>query len=93
MTTVRLNGKLLCRNAEEARIVARYLPEHIRLSREEPGCLHFDVAPLPDAPLVWTVSESFVDAAAFEAHQTRTRESRWYRATSAITREFVVNGL
>ena len=32
-------GTLTCSSPEEAAIVRTYLPEHIRLSRAEPGCL------------------------------------------------------
>jgi quinol monooxygenase YgiN len=34
------------------------------------------------------VDETFLDRAAFEAHQARTRASAWYAATAAIPREF-----
>lgn len=46
------------------------LPTHIALTREEAGCLSFEVTQTDDS-LVWAVAERFVDAAAFEAHQTR----------------------
>lgn len=85
--TVTLTGWLRCKDAAEAGIVARHLPEHIRLTRAEPGCLAFAVEPTAD-PLVWRVDESFADAAAFEAHQARTRGSDWFRATGGIQREF-----
>lgn len=86
---VRLSGTLSC-EAEDARVVRDALPEHIRLSRAEPGCLHFDVT--ETAPGVFSVSEEFTDQAAFEAHQTRTRASAWWAATSHIPRDFKVSG-
>jgi len=83
----RLTGRLICANADEARIVADYLPEHVRLSRAEPGCLRFDATPTDD-PLIWQVDEEFVNEAAFEAHQTRNRASLWWERSQAIRRDF-----
>ena len=85
--TVRLSGTLICEPAD-AQVVRDALPEHIRLSRAEPGCLRFDVT--ETAPCVFTVSEEFSDRAAFEAHQIRTRASAWWDATSHIPRDFQV---
>lgn len=84
---IHLSGKLICTNEQEVAIVRAFLPEHIRLSRAEPGCLGFAVLPTAD-PLVWQVDESFVDAPAFEAHQSRTKASAWFAATSGIQRAF-----
>jgi quinol monooxygenase YgiN len=89
---VRLTGRLICASDVEAEVVRRYLPEHIRLSRAEPGCLSFNVEATDD-PLVWSVDESFVDREAFMAHQSRTQTSAWSSATTAIGREYQVFGL
>jgi quinol monooxygenase YgiN len=89
---VRLTGRLICASPAEADIVKRHLPEHIRLTRAEPGCLAFDVQPTTN-PLIWQVEEAFRDARAFEAHQHRARASAWGRATASITRDFAISGL
>ncbi|WP_322890733.1 MULTISPECIES: putative quinol monooxygenase [unclassified Yoonia] len=89
---IRLSGQLICADAQQAAIVVAHLPEHIRLSRAEAGCLHFDVTPTDD-PLVWQVDETFTDQAAFDLHQQRTRASEWWTATAAIRREFRVLGV
>ena len=65
---------------------SRRLPEHVRLTRAEPGCLSFEVTPTDD-PLAWRVEERFTDRAAFDAHQRRTRASAWGAATAAIRRD------
>ena len=65
------------------------LPEHIRLTRAEAGCLSFDVTPTAD-PLIWHVEERFTDRAAFDAHQARTSESDWATQTAGIAREYTV---
>ncbi len=80
-----LTGTLTC-SGEDAKAVKEALPGHIRLSRAEPGCLRFEVT--ETAPGVFTVSDEFVDRAAFEAHQARTRASAWWAATSHIPRAF-----
>lgn len=87
--SVELTGRLLCADPGEAAAVRRHLPEHVALTLAETGCLRFAVEATED-PLVWTVSELFVDRAAFEAHQARVRSSRWFEATSGIARDYVV---
>ncbi len=84
---ITVTGTLTCATAEEAGIVRALLPDHIRLSRREPGCLSFDVTATDD-PLVWRLHETFTDRAALEAHQARTRASAWFRATAHLARDF-----
>ena len=88
---IHVTGTLTCAAAEEADLVRQHLPEHIRLSRAEPGCLSFEVTQTAD-PLIWTVEESFTDRAAFDAHQTRTKASPWFAATAHIAREYQITG-
>ncbi len=85
--SIRLSGRLTCASAAEAAIVRDHLPEHVRLTRAEPGCLSFEVLPASE-PLVWTVEELFRDRAAFEAHQARAQASGWGRATAGIARDY-----
>ena len=89
---VTLEGFLKCQTIEQSRIVSKALPEHIRLTLAEPGCLRFEVTETED-PLVWRVSEAFTDAAAFEAHQTRAASSDWARLTKDIARDYQITGL
>lgn len=91
-TEIHLTGKLICTSDQDAEIVRRHLPEHIRLTRQEAGCRSFDVSATDD-PLVWRVAECFADQAAFEFHQLRTGASDWWQATAHIKREFEVTGL
>jgi quinol monooxygenase YgiN len=88
---ITVTGTIACTNAIEAEIVRSHLPEHIRLSRDEPGCISFSVLPTSD-PLVWRLDESFTDMAAYEAHRSRTRASAWYKATAHLQRDFKVSG-
>lgn len=89
---IRLRGQLICMNGAEAQAVRSHLPDHLRLTRAEPGCLTFDVTPTDD-PLVFEVLESFRDRPAFDAHQARTRDSAWFAATRTILRDFRIEEL
>ena len=89
---IRLKGHLICLTEDEAQTVRTHLPDHMRLSRLEPGCLSFDVTQTDD-PLIWDVRESFRTREDFDAHQTRTRASEWFNATRHILRDFRVEEL
>lgn len=89
---VRLSGQLICRDVGEVAIVAQHLPEHVELTRAEPGCVMFEVRQTEN-PLVWQVDELFDDADAFAAHQDRVAASEWGRATAGIERRYTVDGL
>jgi quinol monooxygenase YgiN len=86
---IRLTGTLTCATQEDAALVTRLLPEHMRLTRAEPGCLSFTVLPQADG-LTWAVDETFADRAAFQAHQSRTMASDWGRATAHIPRSYQI---
>ncbi|MBW9058865.1 antibiotic biosynthesis monooxygenase [Rhizobium pusense] len=89
---VRLRGFLRCLSKDDVQLVRRHLPEHLRLTREEPGCISFEVSETDD-PLIWRVEELFADRAAFDFHQQRTRASEWFMATSAIPRDYEITTL
>lgn len=88
MTRVTLTGFLICRSLEEADRVSALLPEHVRLTRAEPGCLGFEVFRSHADPVRFAVSEAFRDRAAFEAHQARAAGTIWARATKGIPRDY-----
>ncbi|WP_166984212.1 putative quinol monooxygenase [Paramicrobacterium fandaimingii] len=90
MSCVELRGRLVCANRAEAATIERHLTRHIELTREEPGCLLFEVRPTGD-PLVWSVAEKFAGQESFAAHQTRLADSEWGRATAGIKREYTVS--
>lgn len=89
MGVIRLTGQLICAGEGQAALVARFLPEHIRLTRAEAGCVAFEVRQSAN-PLVWEVGEVFTDRAAFETHQRRAAASQWGQSTKGIERRYVV---
>lgn len=88
---ITVTGQLIAADEDEASLVRQYLPDHIRLSRAEPGCLTFNVVATDD-PLIWQLDETFTDQAAFAAHQTRTKASIWFEKTALQKRDFQVSG-
>ena len=85
---VRLTGAIRCA-PEEVEGLRAALPDHVSLSRAEPGCLAFDIRATAD-PCVYEVSEGLRDEAAFEAHQARARTSAWWRITGHMPRAFEI---
>ena len=76
--------------ADRLEAVAAALPDHIRLTRAEPGCLSFQVTPDSSHPGRFQVDELFTDRAAFDAHQARAGATHWARITAGIPRHYVV---
>lgn len=87
---IKLTGRLVCKDADEAALVRQYLPEHKKLTKEENGCVSFEVTETAD-PLIWKVEELFSNQTTFDAHQTRTRASVWGSETRAIAREYDIS--
>lgn len=92
MNHIHLTGQLLCRSGEEVAAVSALLPEHIRLTRAEAGCISFAVTPT-DNPHIWDVREEFSDAGSFQLHQERARSSAWGLGTAGIKRVYAIRGL
>ncbi|OJH43379.1 GNAT family N-acetyltransferase [Paracoccus sp. SM22M-07] len=84
---VELHGSLTCTDMGQMMTALSLLPDHVELSRAEPGCLRFDITQAED-PMVWTLSEVFADADAFAAHQARTADSVWGRDSGDMARDF-----
>ncbi|GAA3877240.1 putative quinol monooxygenase [Celeribacter arenosi] len=89
---VSLTGQFKCPPAEVP-FIRKALERHIVLTRQEPGCLHFDVSEDAETVGLFHVTELFVDGAAFEHHGTRTRESQWWKASGHLPRAFTVKQL
>lgn len=90
MPKVHVTGFLLCRSLEESDRAAAALPEHIRLSRAEPGCELFEVVRSAADPCRFALRETFRTPEDFDAHQARTRASDWWKQTQHIPRDFKI---
>lgn len=82
-----ISGQLVCKDAAQMLLALDLLPQHVTLTRAEPGNLRFDLAQQDD-PMIWRLDEVFADAEAFAAHQTRTKASPWGIASQDLGREF-----
>ena len=71
--------------------VAEALPDHIELTRAEPGCISFDVVLSGDIEGRYLVAEIFTDQAEFDAHQTRMKSSHWFAVTQSIPRDYTIH--
>jgi quinol monooxygenase YgiN len=78
---------------EDLSAVREELPNHIKLTLQEEGCLVFEV--LPDEQIVsrFNVYEEFSDRHSFELHQQRVNDSRWGMVTRNVERHYQVDGL
>lgn len=74
-------------------LVLKELPNHIKLTREEKGCLVFSVSQRSSEPNVFNVFEEFTDRRAFDEHQKRVRHSVWGEATANVERHYKVRGI
>ena len=59
----------------ERRVSQQHLAQHIQNTRQEAGCLAFEVNQSAEDDCVFTVFECFKDQAAFESHQARVKVS------------------
>jgi len=91
MPKVTLQGHITVPEKDLSAVTAA-LPIHIDLTRNEKGCLCFEITQTSDDPCVFQVYEEFVDRAAFELHQQRIRTSEWGRVTVNVERDFSVTG-
>lgn len=67
------------------------LAEHIRLTRQEVGCLRFEVTPDATDQNRFDVYEEFVDRRAFEQHQARVRNSDWGEVSANASRHYQID--
>jgi autoinducer 2-degrading protein len=60
--------------------------ENAAASRQEPGCLRFEVSQDSTRAHVFALSESYVDLAAMEAHYTTPHVAKWREKSPAFVR-------
>ncbi len=64
---------------------------HIELTRQEPGCIIFEVDEDLSHPGRFTVYEAFVDQEAFDLHQERSKASEWGTISENFERHFTMS--
>jgi nucleoside-diphosphate-sugar epimerase/quinol monooxygenase YgiN len=74
-------------------LTLKLLPDHIKASRAEAGCLHFDAVQDIDNPTRLHVVEAFRSVKDFDAHQLRAQSSPWFNAARFFTRDYVTSGV
>ena len=92
MSKVTLTGHIIVSEKDLPR-VQEALPKHIKLTREESGCLHFEVTQDLENPHRFVVREIFIDSVAFRKHQQRVRNSSWGKISANVERHYKVTGL
>lgn len=74
----------------ERRVSQQHLAQHIQNTRQEAGCLAFEVNQSAEDDCVFTVFECFKDQAAFESHQGRVKVSFWSEISRNAERVFSI---
>ena len=87
MTKVILKGYIVVPDSDLA-AVATELPRHIELTRQEPGCLVFEVVQDGLNKNTFTVYEEFTGNDSFAFHQERIKGSSWALATVRVERHY-----
>lgn len=90
MPQIRLTGYLEV-PADRLEAVLAALPEHVALTRAEPGCVEFSVRQSVTEPERLEVSELFASPQAFDAHQARAGSSPWAQVTRGLKRVYEIS--
>ncbi len=90
MEKVTLTGYIIIPDAELETVQAA-LAIHIDLTREEEGCLVFEVTQDSVDSHKFNVYEEFVDQQSFDAHQDRVRSSKWGAVSKNLTRHYTID--
>ena len=89
MPKVVLKGYILVDDADLT-AVQDELENHIQLTRQEEGCLVFDVSRDEKDKNRFNVYEEFINQEAFELHQERVRNSLWGKISENVERYYQI---
>ncbi len=92
MNKIVLKGYIIVPDSDLTAVKSE-LPVHIDLTRNEAGCLVFEVTQDEIENNKFHVYEEFVSEAAFMNHQLRVRSSKWGAVTKNIERNYEITGL
>ena len=89
MSKVILKGFIIVLE-EDLSIVKKELTNHRNLTKNESGCLVFDVTQNQSNPNRFDVYEEFINKVAFEFHQQRVKNSYWGEVTVNVERHYEI---
>jgi len=92
MPKVILKGYILVPETDLS-MVKKELPNHIELTRNEAGCMVFEVSQDREKLNRFNVYEEFASKEAFTLHQERVRNSRWGEITENVERYYQLEGV
>ena len=92
MSKVTLEGYILVSD-DDIEMVMQELPNHIELTRQELGCVLFEVERDESNKNRFNVKEEFLTSEAFRYHQQRVAESKWGKVSKNVKRHYQVKGL
>lgn len=87
MSKVILEGYVLASDSDVAD-VTRELENHIKLTRQEEGCLVFNVSQDNINLNRFNVYEEFTSKEAFKAHQQRLSDTEWGKISSKLEKHY-----
>lgn len=87
MSKVILSGYILVEQSELTTI-KEVLSTHIELTKNEPGCIVFEVSQDSEQMNRFNVYEEFTDDTSFKAHQSRAANSKWGEVTVNVERHY-----
>ncbi|MDF1690542.1 MAG: putative quinol monooxygenase [Cycloclasticus sp.] len=91
MSKVILEGYVIASDSDIS-AVKRELANHIQLTRQEEGCLVFEVTQDRKNINRFNVYEEFVSQEAFMVHQLRLRNTEWGKVSSRLEKHYKTNG-
>lgn len=90
MSKIILKGQLIILD-EDLNAVLAALPGHTALTKNEPGCLVFEVKQNTENANILEVYEEYESREAFTTHQERTRSSSWWDVTQHCDRQYTIS--
>ncbi len=91
MSKVTLEGYVIVTDSDLAAVKSE-LSNHIRLTRQEEGCLVFEVSQDPDNKNRFNGYEEFTSQEAFKFHQQRASSTDWGKVSSRLEKHYKTNG-
>ena len=89
LSKIILQGHIIVPTAELA-IIKSELLIHEKLTKQETGCITFNVLQDQSNPNKFDVYEVFIDQASFDNHQRRVKNSNWGKVTKNVERHYKI---